>query len=115
MAEITNFRGDTQPVEQLSSIDRAVQQLIVRVGDRVRKARERSHILCGLAVAVSNVDEVVATIRASADAAEARQKLMERRWPAGSIADYIRLIDDPTVRVGSNDQRQLTVPGGHEL
>jgi DNA gyrase subunit A len=40
------------------------------------------HILCGLAVAVSNVDEVVATIRASADAAEAREKLMTRRWPA---------------------------------
>ena len=44
MAEITNFRGDTQPVEQMSSIDRAVQQLILRVGDRVRKARERKGI-----------------------------------------------------------------------
>ncbi|WP_424970193.1 DNA gyrase subunit A [Dinoroseobacter sp. S76] len=62
----------------------------------LRKARERSHILCGLAVAVSNVDEVVATIRASADAAEAREKLMTRRWPAEEIAGYIRLIDDPT-------------------
>jgi DNA gyrase subunit A len=67
-----------------------------RTAFELRKARERSHILCGLAVAVSNVDEVVATIRASADAAEARFKLMERRWPAGEIADYIRLIDDPT-------------------
>ncbi|CUH53758.1 DNA gyrase subunit A [Shimia marina] len=62
----------------------------------LRKARERSHILCGLAVAVTNVDEVVATIRSSADAAEARQKLMTRRWPAAEIAGYIRLIDDPT-------------------
>lgn len=62
----------------------------------LRKARERSHVLCGLAVAVSNVDEVVATIRASADAAEAREKLMTRRWPAGEIAPFIRLIDDPT-------------------
>ncbi|MDE4131760.1 DNA gyrase subunit A [Phaeobacter sp. QD34_3] len=62
----------------------------------LRKARERSHILCGLAVAVSNVDEIVATIRSSADAAEAREKLMTRRWPAMDIADYIRLIDDPT-------------------
>jgi DNA gyrase subunit A len=62
----------------------------------LRKARERSHILCGLAVAVSNVDEVVATIRASADAAQAREKLMTRRWPAAAIAEYIRLIDDPT-------------------
>ncbi|SLN17847.1 DNA gyrase subunit A [Pseudoruegeria aquimaris] len=62
----------------------------------LRKARERSHILCGLAVAVSNVDEVVATIRASADPAEAREKLMTRRWPAQDIAEYIQLIDDPT-------------------
>jgi len=62
----------------------------------LRRARERSHILCGLAVAVSNVDEVVATIRSSADAPEARERLMERRWPAADIADYIRLIDDPS-------------------
>ena len=62
----------------------------------LRKARERSHVLCGLAVAVSNVDEVVATIRSSADAAEARTRLMERRWPAQDILEYIALIDDPT-------------------
>ncbi|MDA7430117.1 DNA gyrase subunit A [Primorskyibacter aestuariivivens] len=67
-----------------------------RTAHLLRKARERSHVLCGLAVAVTNVDEVVATIRSSADAAEARAKLMERRWPAHDIADYIRLIDDPT-------------------
>ncbi len=62
----------------------------------LRKARERSHILCGLAVAVTNIDEIVATIRASADAADAREKLMKRRWPAASIMEYIALIDDPT-------------------
>ncbi len=67
-----------------------------RTAFELRKARERSHVLCGLAVAVSNVDEVVATIRSSADAAEAREKLMSRRWPAMDIADYIRLIDDPS-------------------
>ncbi|MDW4497822.1 DNA gyrase subunit A [Sulfitobacter sp. D35] len=62
----------------------------------LRKARERSHILCGLAVAVTNIDEVVGTIRASADAAEARERLMTRRWPAQDILPYIALIDDPT-------------------
>ena len=67
-----------------------------RTAFELRKARERSHILCGLAVAVSNVDEVVRTIRASADAAEAREKLMTRRWPAHDIASYIKLIDDPS-------------------
>ena len=67
-----------------------------RTAFELRRARERSHILCGLAVAVSNVDEVVATIRASADAAEARERLMTRRWPAHDILPYIALIDDPT-------------------
>ena len=68
----------------------------------LRRARERSHILCGLAVAVSNVDEVVATIRTSADPAEARAKLMDRRWPASDIAEYINLIDDPTHKMNAD-------------
>jgi len=67
-----------------------------RTAFELRKARERSHILCGLAVAVTNIDEVVATIRSSADAATARAKLMERKWPAHDILPYIALIDDPT-------------------
>ncbi|MEM9709511.1 MAG: DNA gyrase subunit A [Pseudomonadota bacterium] len=79
-----------------------------RTAFELRKARERSHILCGLAVAVSNVDEVVATIRASADAAEARAKLMERRWPASSIADYIRLIDDPSHTINEDGTYNLS-------
>ncbi len=66
-----------------------------RTAYELRRARERSHVLCGLAVAVSNVDEVVATIRSSSDAAEARERLMARRWPAHDIAEYLRLIDDP--------------------
>ncbi|MGH1459194.1 MAG: DNA gyrase subunit A [Paracoccaceae bacterium] len=74
----------------------------------LRKARERSHILCGLAVAVTNVDEVVATIRSSADAAEAREKLMTRNWPAASIAEYIQLIDDPTHRMNDDGTYNLS-------
>lgn len=67
-----------------------------RTAYELRKARERAHILCGLAVAVTNIDEIVATIRSSADAATAREKLMTRRWPAETILEYIALIDDPT-------------------
>ncbi|WP_445809330.1 DNA gyrase subunit A [Yoonia sp.] len=67
-----------------------------RTAYELRKARERAHILCGLAVAVTNIDEVVATIRGSADAADARHTLMTRRWPAAAILEYIKLIDDPT-------------------
>ncbi len=73
-----------------------------RTAFELRKARDRSHILCGLAVAVSNIDEVVATIRASANAAEAREKLMTRRWPAQDIADYITLIDDPSHKMNED-------------
>ncbi|MEW2916396.1 DNA gyrase subunit A [Ruegeria sp. ANG10] len=74
----------------------------------LRKARERSHILCGLAVAVSNVDEVVATIRSSADAAQAREKLMTRRWPASEIEGYLRLIDDPLSKMNDDGTYNLT-------
>jgi DNA gyrase subunit A len=79
-----------------------------RTAFELRKARERSHILCGLAVAVSNVDEVVRTIRASADAAEAREKLMTRRWPAHDILAYIKLIDDPSHTVHDDGTYNLS-------
>ncbi len=67
-----------------------------RTAFELRKARERAHVLCGLAVAVTNIDEIVATIRSSADASTAREKLMTRKWPAQDILEYIKLIDDPT-------------------
>jgi DNA gyrase subunit A len=79
-----------------------------RTAHELRKARERSHILCGLAVAVTNVDEVVATIRASADAADARDRLMTRRWPAHEISEYIALIDDPTHRINDDGTYNLS-------
>jgi DNA gyrase subunit A len=79
-----------------------------RTAYELRRARERSHILCGLAVAVSNVDEVVATIRSSADAADAREKLMTRRWPAHEIAEYIKLIDDPTHTINDDGTYNLS-------
>ena len=79
-----------------------------RTAYELRKARERAHVLCGLAVAVSNVDEVVATIRSSADAAEARARLMERRWPAHEIAEYLRLIDDPLHPVNDDGTYNLS-------
>jgi DNA gyrase subunit A len=79
-----------------------------RVAFELNKARERAHVLCGLAVAVENVDEVVATIRGSADAAQARERLMERRWPAAQIADYLALIDDPHHRLNEDGTYNLS-------
>ena len=79
-----------------------------RTAFELRRARERSHILCGLAVAVSNVDEVVTTIRSSADPAEARERLMTRRWPAGEIIPFIKLIDDPSHKVNDDGTYNLS-------
>ena len=79
-----------------------------RTAHELRKARERAHVLCGLAVAVSNVDEVVATIRSSADAAEARERLMSRRWPAHDIVEYLKLIDDPLHPVNEDGTYNLS-------
>ncbi len=93
----------------LSAFLRFREEVVARrTAFELRKARERAHVLCGLAVAVSNVDEVVATIRASADAAEARQKLMARRWPAADIADYIQLVDDPSHKMNEDGTYNLS-------
>ena len=67
------------------------------------KARNRAHVLVGLAIAVANIDEVIALIRAAPDPATARSQLMERRWPAKDVAPFIALIDDPRHRVDESD------------
>ena len=59
------------------------------------KARERAHVLVGLAIAVANIDEVIKLIRHAPDPATAREQLMERRWDASDVAPLIALIDDP--------------------
>ncbi|MCW5685887.1 MAG: DNA gyrase subunit A [Pseudolabrys sp.] len=59
------------------------------------KARDRAHILVGLAIAVANIDEVIKLIRGSKDAGEAREQLMARDWPAKDMAAMVTLIDDP--------------------
>ena len=59
----------------------------------LNKARDRAHILLGLVVAVSNLDEVVAMIRTSPNPVEARAKLSAKEWPIGDIAQYIQLIE----------------------
>ncbi len=59
----------------------------------LNKARERAHILLGLVVAVSNLDEVVAMIRGASNPAQARERLLVKEWPIGDIAQYIRLVE----------------------
>ncbi|BDW82678.1 DNA gyrase subunit A [Erythrobacter sp. Dej080120_24] len=57
------------------------------------KARDRAHILLGLVVAVSNLDEVVAIIRGSPNPATARERMLAKEWPIGDIAQYIKLVE----------------------
>ena len=74
----------------------------------LRKARERAHILAGLMVAISNLDPVIELIRASSDAADAREKLCARDWPANDVADFIALIDDPGHEVSADGTYRLS-------
>ena len=73
------------------------------------KARDRAHILVGLAIAVANIDEVIKLIRASNDANEAREALMAREWPATTAATLIELIDDPRHKVSAKGTARLSV------
>ncbi|WP_205042212.1 DNA gyrase subunit A [Rhodoligotrophos defluvii] len=61
----------------------------------LNKARDRAHILVGLAIAVANIDEVIRVIRESPDPAAARAELMGRDWPAKDMEPLVRLIADP--------------------
>ena len=74
----------------------------------LRKARDRAHVLVGLAIAVANIDEVIQTIRQAPDPTTARERLMERRWPAGDVAPLILLIDDPRHRINEDGTYNLS-------
>ncbi|WP_439616761.1 DNA gyrase subunit A [Shinella sp.] len=68
----------------------------------LRKARDRAHVLVGLAIAVANIDEVIGLIRRAPDPQTAREQLMERRWPAKDVDVLIKLIDDPRHRINED-------------
>lgn len=74
----------------------------------LNKARDRAHVLVGLAVAVANIDEVIALIRTAPDPATAREQLMTRRWPAADVAPLIKLIDDPRHRINDDGTFNLS-------
>ncbi|MGB3271274.1 MAG: DNA gyrase subunit A, partial [Xanthobacteraceae bacterium] len=73
------------------------------------KARDRAHILVGLAIAVANIDEVIRVIRTSPDPATARDTLMARDWPAKDVATMITLIDDPRHRLAEDGTARLSL------
>jgi DNA gyrase subunit A len=72
------------------------------------KARERAHKLAGLAVAVANIDEVIAIIRNAPNPAEAKEGLLSRDWPAADVAPLIALIDDPEYPVSDQGTYRMS-------
>ncbi len=72
------------------------------------KARDRGHVLVGLAVAVANIDEFIRIIRSSKDPAEARERLVARDWPAGDMLPLVELIADPRSMVIEGNLIRLT-------
>ena len=72
------------------------------------KARDRAHVLVGLAIAVANIDEVIRLIRTSPDPNSAREALMARDWPARDVATMLTLIDDPRHRLAEDGTYRLS-------
>ena len=82
--------------------------VVRRIKFELNKARDRGHVLVGLAVAVANIDEVIHIIRSSADPAEARERLQAKPWPVGDMMPLVNLIADPRSVVVDGDKIRLT-------
>ncbi len=82
--------------------------VVRRTKFELNKARNRGHVLVGLAIAVVNIDEVIAIIRGSGDPNEARERLVARDWPAGDMLALIDLIQDPRTVLVVGDRVRLT-------
>jgi len=82
--------------------------VVRRIRHELSKARDRAHVLVGLAIAVANIDEVIHIIRSSKDPAEARERLVARDWPIGDMMELIRLVADPRTIIVDDDRVRLT-------
>ncbi|WP_300529510.1 DNA gyrase subunit A [Maricaulis sp.] len=79
-----------------------------RAKHELNKARDRAHVIIGLALAVANIDEVIALIRNAPNPAEARAQLMARDWPAADVAPLVELVADPRSILTENGTLRLT-------
>ena len=110
MVALTGGRPELMNLKDLLSAFVAFREEVItrRTKFLLGKARERAHVLVGLAIAVANIDEVIALIRAAPDPATARAQLMERDWPAHDMEPLIRLIADPRHRVSDDGTYKLS-------
>jgi DNA gyrase subunit A len=107
MLAIRGGRPETLTLRDIiESFVRFREEVITRRSKfELAKARERAHILLGLVIAVTNLDEVVRIIRGSASPAEARAALLAREWPIAEIAPYIRLVEAVETEVSGDSYR----------
>jgi DNA gyrase subunit A len=103
-------RPQVMTLKDLLTIFIAFREQVVtrRTKFLLNKARDRAHILVGLAIAVANIDEVIRVIRTSPDPATARDILMARDWPAKDVATMIMLIDDPRHKLAEDGTARLS-------
>jgi len=104
MLALDGGRPQTMNLKDLLTIFVAFRERVVtrRTKYLLNKARDRAHILVGLAVAVANIDEVIRVIRTSPNPTSARDALMSRDWQARDVEAIITLIDDPRHRLSEN-------------
>jgi DNA gyrase subunit A len=82
--------------------------VVRRTKFQLNKARDRGHVLVGLAIAVANIDEVIRIIRQAKDPAEARERLAAQDWPIGDMMALIELIADPHSMLVGDGRIRLT-------
>ncbi|MGL4396382.1 MAG: DNA gyrase subunit A [Hyphomicrobium sp.] len=110
MLAINGGRPESLTLRDMITAFTAFRQEVVtrRIKHLLHKARERAHVLVGLAIAVANIDEVIKLIRFSASPADAKEQLMSRDWPAKDMAPLIELIADPRHRLSETDTYRLS-------
>jgi DNA gyrase subunit A len=108
---LDNGRPQVMTLKDLLTLFLAFREQVVtrRTKFLLNKARDRAHILVGLAIAVANIDEVIRVIRTSPDPATARETLMARDWPARDVEAMITLIDDPRHRMTAEGTARLSM------
>ncbi len=110
MLAINGGRPESLTLRDMISAFTAFRQDVVtrRIKHLLGKARDRAHVLVGLAIAVANIDEVIKLIRTSASPADAKEQLMGRDWPAKDMAPLIELIADPRHKLSASDTYRLS-------
>src|SRR5437868_4716655 len=111
MLALDSGRPQTMNLKDLLTLFIAFREQVItrRTKFLLNKARDRAHILVGLAIAVANIDEIIRVIRTSPDPNTARETLMSRDWPARDVEAMITLIDDPRHRMTPEGTARLSL------